>query len=173
MLGLVIHLLRSFGLFCILIISLVSRSLVRPRFVMLVNWLKVISYLILIPFIVRLCHLKLFILMFGVLLQFLLVVISIISVLLTILPNLHGFILCTIEPRLSVFFSNSKNMLSAFLTSKFDVFSPIGVGNTRNFIINFLLLLASLIVFLVPTPTNKMGLLNENTVTLLRRVLLY
>jgi hypothetical protein len=173
MLVLATHLLRSLGLFCVLIIFLVSRNLVCPRFVMPVNWLKVISFLIILPFIVLLCPLKLFILMFRVPLQFLLVVISIISVLLITLRNSHGSILWSIEPRLSTFFSNSKNMLSDSLTPKFDVFSPIGVGSTRNFTINFLFHLALLIMSLVPTLTNKMGPPNENTVTLLRRVLLY
>jgi hypothetical protein len=96
--------------------------------------------------------------MFEVLLQFLLMVISIISVLLMTLQNSHGFILWSIEPRLSAYFSKSKNMLSDSLAPKFDVFSLIGVGNTRNFTINFLLLFGS--------P-------NENTITLLSRVLLY
>jgi hypothetical protein len=64
-------------------------------------------------------------------------------------------------------------MLSDSLTPKFNVFSPIGMGNTRNFTINFSLLLTFLIVFLLPTPTNKMDQPNENTITLLRRVLPY
>lgn len=70
-------------------------------------------------------------------------------------------------------FLQFQNMLSDSLTPKFNVVSPIGVGNTRNFTINFLFHLALLIVSLVPTLTNKMGPPNENTVTLLRRVLLY
>jgi hypothetical protein len=93
MLSLVIHLLKLFSLFCVLIISLVSRSLVCLRFVMFVNWLKVISYLIILLLIVLPCLFKLFILMFGVPLQFLLVVTSIISILLMTLQNSHGFIL--------------------------------------------------------------------------------
>jgi hypothetical protein len=146
---------------------------VCPQFVMLVNWLKVINYLVILLFIVLLCHLKLFILMFWVPLQFLMVVISIISILLMTLRNSHGFILWSIDPRLNAFSSNFKNMLSDSLTPKLDVFTPIRVGNTKNFTINFLLHSALLIVFLVPTPTSKMDPPNENTVTLLRRVLLY
>jgi hypothetical protein len=132
MLDLVIRLLRSFGLFYVLIISLVPRSLVCPRFVMSVNWLKVMSYFIILLLIVLLCHLKLFILMFGVSLQFILVVISIISVLLMILRNSHEFILWSIEPRLNGSFSNFKSMLSDSLTPKLDMFSPIGVGNVKH-----------------------------------------
>jgi hypothetical protein len=108
-----------------------------------------------------------------ILLQFLLVVINIISVLLMTLQNLHGFILWLIEVIFSIFFSNFKHMLSASLTPKSNMFSPIGVGNINTCITNFLPHFVLVILFPAHTHTNKMARSNENTVTLSKRVLRY
>lgn len=92
MIGSIILLIKQFDPFYIFVIFCISRSLLFPQFVICVNQKRVINYPTIIHFIYRQHHLNLFILIFGVLPPFLLVVSNIVSISMTILANSHGSI---------------------------------------------------------------------------------
>jgi len=115
----------------------------------------------------------LYTLMFRGHLQFVLYLVSSTTCLsLMILVDIPGFFQLLVKVMSLLFSINLSFMLNAISLVPLNLYNLIGVANIAPFP-KFSNTMASLIAFLAPTLTNKMVLLNVNTVTLWKPVLPY
>jgi hypothetical protein len=106
--------------------------------------------------------------MFGVLPKNLLVVMSIMLVLWMVIVASHGFISSNENLMCFKYFFSFNNMLNVSWVERLFMFNLTGGVNIIA-LINFSMILASLIEFHAHTHINKMALLNANIGTLLKQ----